>query len=105
MAGGRGNINSRAARAYGMKIRGGAPGSHRRRAGSREPVRRNEARKPPPRPAPSGASALLLPEAVAVLARRDEGFDHLGALEVAVELFELREPEVVARLVGVAPEV
>src|ERR1700749_2382922 len=55
----------------------------------------------------------LSPEALAVFVRSDEGFDHLGGDEVAVELFELAEPEVVAvkveshlrRVVGVAAEV
>src|SRR3954471_13421688 len=56
---------------------------------------------------------FLLPEAVAVLVRGDEGFDHLGRDEVAAVVVELREPEVEARevvlllgrVVGVAPEV
>jgi hypothetical protein len=40
-----------------------------------------------------------------VLVRGDERFDHLGAYEVAVEPVGLREPEVVARSVGVAPRI
>ena len=35
-------------------------------------------------------------EALAILTGEDEGFDHLSVLEVAVELVELAEPEVVA---------
>src|SRR5919107_1388731 len=53
----------------------------------------------------------LRPEALAVFGRDEEGANHLGAYEVAVELVELVEPEVVAvevrvgRVVGVAAEV
>ena len=36
-------------------------------------------------------------EALSVLVRVDEGFDHLGGDVVAVELVELREPELPAR--------
>src|ERR1043165_3416129 len=39
---------------------------------------------------------LALAEARAVLGRLDEGVHHLGLVVVAAELFELREPEVVA---------
>src|ERR1700755_708229 len=42
------------------------------------------------------SSFHLLPEALAVFGRGDEGFDHLGGDEVAVEVVELLEPEVVA---------
>jgi len=37
-----------------------------------------------------------VPEPLPVLVRVDEGFDHLGGDEVAVELVELTQPEVVA---------
>src|ERR1700730_18643662 len=40
-------------------------------------------------------------ESLPVLARRDEGFDHVGVLEVAAELVQLRQPEVIARIVSV----
>src|ERR1044072_694358 len=49
------------------------------------------------------AAASLAAETRAVLGRVDEGFDHLGTLVVAAELFEFRKPEVIARPVGVAP--
>src|ERR671913_33020 len=55
--------------------------------------------------------SALLAEPLAVLNRVDEGAHHLRVNEVAVELVELREPEVVAvevrvgRVVRVAPEV
>src|SRR5215210_682420 len=48
---------------------------------------------------------LRLFEAVTVLYRVDERLDHLGAAVVAAELFELREPEVVAGEVRVRPRV
>jgi len=38
----------------------------------------------------------LRTEALAILARDDEGFDHLGVNEVAVELVEFVEPEIIA---------
>src|ERR1700753_685579 len=44
-------------------------------------------------------------EARAVLGRRDESLYHLGLDEVSAELVELREPEVEARRVRVAPKV
>src|SRR5947209_9827322 len=50
-------------------------------------------------------AASLLLEAVAVLGRVEERLDHLGLDVVALELVELREPEVVARLVGIAAQV
>ena len=37
-----------------------------------------------------------LAEALAVLGRDEEGLDHLRIEEIAIELVELREPEVVA---------
>src|SRR5215203_3463453 len=46
-----------------------------------------------------------LAEALAVLGRGDEGLDHLRLDVVAAKLVQLREPEVVARLIGVAAEV
>src|SRR5437867_10777656 len=53
------------------------------------------------------------PKAVAVLDAGDERLDHLGLDEVAVELIELRQPEVVAvkvktglrRLIGIATQI
>src|SRR5215204_404253 len=51
------------------------------------------------------------PEALTVLDGGDERLDHLGVDEVAVELVELREPEVIAvevrvrRLVRRAPQI
>src|ERR1700749_2139895 len=56
-------------------------------------------------------AARSIPEALAVLLRGEERLDHLGALEVAAEVFELLEPEVVAvevrvrRVVGRAAQV
>src|SRR5687768_14180706 len=65
---------------------------------------------PPRRPTreavgPRAPGGLARAEALAVLQRADEGLDHLGVLEVAVEAVQLVEPEVVARGVGVAPQV
>src|SRR5437588_6434791 len=54
---------------------------------------------------PAAPAASLLLEAVAVLGRVEERLDHLGLDVVALELVELREPEVVARLVGIAAQV
>src|SRR6266545_1936897 len=53
------------------------------------------------------------PEPLSILARDQERLHHLGVLEVAVELVELRQPEVVAlkvecrfrRIVGIAAQV
>ena len=53
------------------------------------------------------------PEAVAILAGDNEGFNHLSVHEVAVELVELAQPEVVTveiqsclgRVVGIPAEV
>src|SRR5215204_3688403 len=58
--------------------------------------------RPEPRPAwGPGLGMNLLAEAALVLGRVEERLDHLGPLEVAAELFELREPEVEAREVRV----
>src|SRR5215213_2804522 len=58
-----------------------------------------------------GNARRSLPETLAVLVRREERLDHLRALKVAAEVFQLLEPEVVAvevrvgRVVGRAPQV
>src|SRR3954452_15099352 len=100
MAGGRGNKNP-LGRASPKTGRGGcripvlSPGT---KARTQNP-------EPDTLPHSSRPSPLLLPEAVSILVRREESLDHLCAHEVAAELFELREPEVEAARVGVAPEI
>ena len=44
-------------------------------------------------------------EAGTVLGRSDEGFDHFSTAEVAPELVELVQPEMIAGRVGLAPEI
>src|SRR5437588_9983660 len=44
------------------------------------------------------SAIALRPEALAVFGRRDECSDHLGLLEVAAELVELTQPELVSRV-------
>src|ERR1044072_7334473 len=51
------------------------------------------------------AGSLALAEARAVLGRLNEGAHHLGLVVVAAELFELREPEVVAGKIRVGAAV
>ena len=46
-------------------------------------------------------SARSRPETVTIFIRSDEGLDHLGGDEVAVELIQLRQPEIVAGVVSV----
>ena len=43
----------------------------------------------------------LWTEAMAIFARHQESFDHFGVNEVAVELIQLTQPEIVARMVRV----
>src|SRR5947209_17359923 len=64
---------------------------------------KEEGRSSPERPSRFVARPCLSEslESAAIFARRDERLDHLGAVEVAAELVELREPEVVAGVVRV----
>ena len=43
----------------------------------------------------------MLPESSAILGGGNEGLDHLGSDEVAVELIQLRQPEVIACVVRI----
>ena len=43
----------------------------------------------------------LWTEALAILSGSNEGLDHFGADEVAVELIQLCQPEIIASVVGV----
>src|SRR5436305_2030171 len=54
---------------------------------------------------------LIWPKPLAIFSGTDEGLDHLGAYEIAIELIELRQPEVISGVISVrafiriAPEV
>src|SRR5207253_7585971 len=58
-----------------------------------------------PRAVATGLTPELWPKSLSVLARRNKRLDHLGADEIAIELIQLRQPEIVTRIVCVRPGV
>ena len=44
---------------------------------------------------------ISLAESIKIFRGSDEGFNHVGLHKVAIELIQLRQPEVVAGMIGV----